>query len=448
MYSYLSQTVPTVIISNTSEAFYNYMSRAGDEQTRARLIEEMQTLGDRNLLYPKNEKLVIVSAPIPHADSLLQQLGYSKTQYAHPQYPSPFLSLDILKEPILLDKIINFTGSEKTIQLIPHATTAEFFKLAQVLRDTHQINVLLPESPAVESLWLRDYIDTKSGFRLLTSNWLSKAHEQLLEGFVCQAIEQAAEVIYWFVRQEKACLVKGDRSNDALGHTIFLTDELLSLPEILQRLKRNLFLNHDLIIVEEYVVSSRRMFPSVECFVPPPDVGQPEMTYVCNQIFHESGTFAGLLISRDFENESWYLPLVTSGLQIAQKLQIMGYVGHFDLDAIVDDAGQLFLLEINARRTGGTHVHELACSLWRSQYLEQVVLLSNSAMDSGKINQFDQLYAALKPVLYPMKSLNSGIIITHSSGLSAHRFGCVMIAASVQQVLELQQQVIQIIQAI
>jgi hypothetical protein len=236
--------------------------------------------------------------------------------------------------------------------------------------------------------------------------------------------------------------VKSDRSNDALGHTIFKADELLPLSEIVRRLNQNSFLEQDLILVEEYIASPQRLFPSVELFVPTLDFGSPQMTYVCNQIFHESGTFAGLLVSREFESERWYVPLVESGLQIAQRLQKSGYVGHFDVDAIVDSEGQLFLLEINARRTGGTHVHELACSLFGPHYLDDVVLLSNSAIDTQRVTQFDQLIVALNDFLYPMHQKPEGMMITHSSALAEHKFGGIFIASSTQRVLELQQQIL------
>ncbi|HEY9619629.1 MAG TPA: hypothetical protein V6C78_04625 [Crinalium sp.] len=442
MYSYLSQTIPTVIISNTSEAFFEYMSRANTADERAQFIEAMRTLGDRNLLYPKAEKLVFVSAPIPHAQFLLQKLGYLSTHYSYPQNPSPFLSLDILREENLLHQIVQYAGIERTLQLIPHATTPEFLKLVQCLQQDYQINVLLPESPDLDCLWFRDYIDTKSGFRALVSQWLPNANERLIEGFVCQTIEQAAYVVSWFLRRDTSCLVKSDRSNDALGHTIFKADELLPLSEIVRRLNQNSFLEQDLILVEEYIASPQRLFPSVELFVPALDSGSPQMTYVCNQIFHESGTFAGLLVSREFESERWYVPLVESGLQIAQRLQKSGYVGHFDVDAIVDSEGQLFLLEINARRTGGTHVHELACSLFGPHYLDDVVLLSNSAIDTQRVTQFDQLIVALNDFLYPMHQKPEGIMITHSSALLEHKFGGIFIASSTQRVLELQQQIL------
>ncbi len=59
-----------------------------------------------------------------------------------------------------------------------------------------------------------------------------------------------------------------------------------------------------------------------------------------------------------------------SGMIFARRLQQMGYVGHFDLDTVVDDAGRVYLLEINPRRTGGTHVHEFAEHVFGADYLD------------------------------------------------------------------------------
>ncbi len=69
----------------------------------------------------------------------------------------------------------------------------------------------------------------------------------------------------------------------------------------------------------------------------------------------------------------------------AHRLQAMGYVGHFDLDTVVNDDGRVYLLEINPRRTGGTHVHEFAEHVFGADYLDKVTLLSNDTLSSGGI---------------------------------------------------------------
>lgn len=104
------------------------------------------------------------------------------------------------------------------------------------------------------------------------------------------------------------------------------------------------------------------------------------------------------------------------------------------------DTGDLFCLEINARRTGGTHVHEVGHRLLGKDYLQHSVLLSNTSMDSNGISEFSKLQAKLEPLLYPMGERSQGLIMTHTSGLKHHKFGYVIVAPTGSIALDLQQQ--------
>lgn len=442
IYPYLTSTLPCVFVCNTAETFLRYMSRASCPDIRHRLVAEMGILGDRALLHPADPKLVILSAAIAHFDRFTQQMGFSQTQYRVPAHSSASLCEDIMADEVLLEAIAHYAGEHRTVQMIPHATTPAFVQLADTLRSRYGLTVLLPESPSLENLWLRDYVDTKAGFRhlFLQVQPSLPAQVDLPEGYVAQTVEQATAIAHWFSTRNQPCLVKADIGNDALGHTVIDPQITLSLEDIQAKLEQNPFIQEGLIIVEAFLPSSNRLFPSVELFVPPLAEGVPQMTYVCNQLFFESGTFAGVLVSREFEAEPWYQPLVESGQAIAHQLQNMGYVGHFDLDGIVDDAGDLFCLEINARRTGGTHVHEVGYHLFGKDYLQHSVLLSNTSMDSHGISDFSALQTTLEPLLYPMGDRPQGLIMTHTSGLNHHKFGYVIVAPTEVTALDLQQQ--------
>lgn len=447
MYPYLDSAIPCVFVCNTAETFLNYMSRADRPELRHRLIDEMRVLGDRALLHPADSKLVIISVAIAHFDLFVKQVGFTQTRYLVPTNSSPCLCEDICADEAILEAIAHYAGEEHTIQLIPHATTPPFLRLADTLRSRYGLTVLLPESPSHKSLWLRDYVDTKAGFRHLFSQIQASLPSgvSLPEGYIAQNLEQAAAIAQWFMSRDQSCLVKADTGNDALGHTVFSPKLQLSLDDIHHHLSQNPFIHEGVIIVEELVPSSARLFPSVELFVPPLDQGNPEVTYVCNQLFFESGTFAGVLVSREFDRESWYQPLVDAGVAIAYHLQRLGYVGHFDLDAIVDEQERLFCIEINARRTGGTHVHEVGNCLFGKDYLEHTVLLSNTSMSSKSICDFPTLHRILEPLLYPMGDRAQGMIITHTSGLADHKFGYVLAAPTQAEALELQSQIVQML---
>lgn len=438
MLSHVNSDIPIVFISNTGESFYQYVGRADGERSRHELVREMQTIGDRALLYLGGQKLAITSAPVHHLEYLQAHLQYSQTQHAYPQQVSPCLSLDITNDPRLLQRIADFADTQKSIQLIPHASTPEFLKLVDCLTSELGLSVHLPETPSRESVWIRDYIDSKVGFRAFASRSLARDSHLILEGFTCQTSLEASRAAWWFLKSDRACVIKANRGNDALGIDIVKPGDFHSIYAIRSSLERNPFLEDDLIVVEAYAPSTQNLIPSAEFFVPQHHAGEPQFTYICNQIFMKGGTFSGILVDPDFAKEPWYEQLKSAGLQIARELQQSGYVGHFDLDAIVDDDRNLHLLEVNARRTGGTHIHELATHLFGEHYDRAFV--SNTAFPcSTEISTFSALVDCLSDVLYPANDEGEGIVITHTSDLHEHRFGYVAIASSSDRVLELQQ---------
>ncbi|MBA3534560.1 MAG: hypothetical protein H0T73_21790 [Ardenticatenales bacterium] len=441
MIPHLTRNVPVAVICNISETFYDFLSRAGEESECARLVHGEQYRGDRALLWVGDPKLLIVSLPIPHASDLMRRLGYEGTTYLAPAAPSPWLSLDILREPALLQALVAYAGPERTVQLVPYATTPQFMQLVATLREAHGLTILLPESPAPEALWLRDYIDTKAGFHLLVPHWLA-GEATLPRAIVCHSQEEAASVVHWFISQGQPCLVKADDGENGIGNLVIQPDAGASVMEHLNALRYYSFLSEGWLTVEAFIPSSGRLSPSLELFVPPQGSGIPEITYVCNQLFLAFGDFCGVLLSRDLLAARWYAPLAESGLRIARGLQEMGYVGHFDLDAVVDDEGRLFLLEINARRTGGTHAHEAGHFLFGPAYLEQVALLSHDAMSSGALTSSEALLACLEDLLYPLtEERTRGVIITGTSALAVGEFGCLIVAPTTEEVIDLQQQV-------
>jgi hypothetical protein len=152
-----------------------------------------------------------------------------------------------------------------------------------------------------------------------------------------------------------------------------------------------------------------------------------------------------VLLDRALLDAPWYPSLVDDGLLIARRLQALGYAGHFDLDAIIDANGQPYLLEVNARRTGGTHAHEFALRQFGPDYLRQVTVLAHNRVASGAITDWPALQAALSDLLYRAaeRSRRSPVggeprgVVTIASALAVGEFGCCIIAPSRPEVLAL-----------
>jgi hypothetical protein len=432
MLAHLRQGTPTITLFNHLEAYGSFLRR-GDE---SHLLQNWGMHGDRSLFWAGDPKLTFVSTPIPGAELLCQRWGYSGTRTLAPQHPTTNLAFDILAEPPLLQALLEHAGREKTIQILPFCTTPVIHQFANILRNEYKLKVLLPESPTVENLWLRDYIDTKSGFRELILQWLGEP-ALLPFGFICQKKEEARDAVLNFLRRGKGCVLKSDIGVSGLGHQIFRPNEKWFSESILDAIVKNEFLRDELLVVDELIPTANQLSPSLEMFVPPAGSGTPQITHLARQLLTDFGSFAGALISRELLDAPWYPSLKKVGLAIARNLQELGYVGHFDLDAIISDDGKMCLMEVNSRRTGSTYVHELAQFILGDDYLAESILLTNHKISCPGITDPEHLLQTIDDLLFPIAAGGCGAVVTTTSHISEGSFGAVFIGRSTQEVLEI-----------
>jgi hypothetical protein len=428
--------LPTIVIHNNLEVFNHFLKRTD----KTELIYQRRFHGDRALFWLGPSKLVIASMPMIDYEFICQTWGYNQTTVITPDYPSSFLSLDILSDQNLMDKIVAYAGPQRTLRLIPYANTREFYMLANTLRNNYGLNVLTPESPEPQNLWIRDYVDTKAGFRNLCQHWINEifpGRDLLPFAIACRDISQAVEVICWFLAQNMPCVVKSNSGMGGNGNYPLRPAQFAGAEAIEAFLLEDKFLSDDLIMVERYIESFQTLSPSLEFFVPPTGQGDPQITYLSNQVFSDFGKFEGVLIDRRYQQQPWYPTLECCGLEIARKLQELGYAGHFDLDTIVDEEDRIHLLEINARRTGGTFVHEFARQVIGPDYINRAVLLSCNKIKCPKMSSLEPLMLRLSDLLYRPGENQSGVVISASSTLPHGYFSCILVAPSYEETIEL-----------
>ncbi|MBN1304990.1 MAG: hypothetical protein JXA13_11200 [Anaerolineales bacterium] len=430
-----------VAVYNNLEAFYPFLCK-GEDGT---LFEKRKYRGDRGLFWLGKDKLLFATTPVPPGIELWKLWGYEGTEIIAPQQATHQLSLDILREPALVQRILDYSGEEQAVQLVPYATTSEFLELTEKLRSEYGLTVYLPESPCKEDLWLRDYIDKKTGFRTLVSQWVCD-NNLFPFGLVSHCLDEAADAVLWFLEQGRSCVVKADSGESGIGHLVFNRKQV-SRQDVLKELVTDPFLQGDVLIVEEHIQSSKMISPSLELFVPPLGEGLPEITYLSNQLFEKFGRFAGVLVSKSILKESWYPRLAEYGMRIAAQMQEMGYIGFFDLDTIVDDDGRLYLLEINARRTGGTYVHEFALQTFGADYINHVVLLCNNAIECPGVTDTGTLLEIIGDLRLVVGNSSRGLVVTVTSTLPNEEFGCIFIAPTEDEVLALKEELLDRINA-
>jgi hypothetical protein len=430
---------PLVIVHNYLESFQKFLSRSKDENT----LLDRRFNGDQALFWLGDSKLVISSAPIEDSQLLRERWEFEDTKTISPRKMSVSLSKDILRESHLREAILEMAGQDRKVALVPYATTSEFLHLADTLREEDGLDIHLPESTPNTNLWIRDYLDSKVGFRSVLSQVSEeKRYLNIPHGFTCADLEQVIEAADWFRRRGKGCVVKANIGGSGVGN-LFLPIETIQDKEIIaNQVKSNQFLSQDIFIVEELIISPGNISPSMEFYLPPKDRGAPQFTYLCNQLFERSGRFAGVVISKELEGTSWWPNFSKQGYQVARRLQQVGYTGTFDLDAVVDPDDNCFIVEVNSRRTGGTYAHEFMEHNFGPEYMDHFTVLSENKEPSGNCRSLKELETAIDDLLYPIDGEPHGVIVLLTSMLPMGYFGYLVLGSSIGEVKALRSQMI------
>jgi hypothetical protein len=429
---------PVVVIHNYLESFRDFLSRTGDQEA----LLDRRFNGDQALFWVGDPKLVISSAPIENAETFCEKWGYENTLTVSPSQLTPSLSMDILREPPLVEKVVEYADTKGRVALVPYASTKELYILADALQKEHGLEVLLPESPQRENLWVKDYVDSKVGFRTLATQWIQEENSYPF-GFVSPDQAHVIEMADWFRIRGKGCVVKASIGGSGVGNLFLPIDAMPTRESIAESVRANEFLKDDLFVVEEYILSPNQVSPSMELFVPHPENGPPKITYFCDQLFEESGRFAGMLVGKELEDQPWYPKLAQTGLHIAGQLQQIGYVGYFDLDSVEDAEGNIYFVEINSRRTGGTYAHEFLYHVFGPDYGEEISMLCRNKFPSGKITTMEELEKVIGDLAYPIGGNKQGVIVMLTSMLYQGYFGFIILARTLDETKRLYQELVE-----
>ncbi|HKJ28335.1 MAG TPA: hypothetical protein VJ965_11900 [Anaerolineales bacterium] len=429
---------PVVVVHNYLESFRSFFSRTGDDT----ILFDRRFNGDQALYWMGNDKLVITSVPITDAAVLCKRWGYTQTKTLAPKNMTASLSQDILEEQELLEAILAQAGDAKKVAMISYAATPEFLHLAETLTKQYGLDVLLPECPTPERLWVKDYLDSKVGFRNLFPQWThDDDRHKYPEGFICDNLDNVAEMVHWFRENGKGCVIKASQGGSGVGNLFMpLKDIPDTVVKIYEHLCSNIFLVQDLYVVEELIDSPTKESPSAEVYIPPLEAGPPIMTYLCMQHFESSGRFAGVLIGSEMEDKTWYPKYVDTEMFIAGEMQKMGYVGYFDMDSIIDEHNDVYMVEINARRTGGTYAHEFMEFVFGPEYFNRIAMLAHNKFDSGRLRTLPELEEAIADLLYPIKGEERGVIVLLTSTLSQGKFGFLVVGDTLAETISLRAQ--------
>ncbi|OGK74490.1 hypothetical protein A2459_04650 [Candidatus Roizmanbacteria bacterium RIFOXYC2_FULL_41_10] len=196
----------------------------------------------------------------------------------------------------------------------------------------------------------------------------------------------------------------------------FASDKTTFLQQLKSRLTETLW-QEPAVIVEALIEPDSSKFggsPNVELFIN--ETGQVDFSYPCEQILEQGKKFIGVYIHPELLKSPQMQAAKQAGMALGKVLSDKGYRGCFDIDMVVDKEGRAFAVEANLRRTGGTHLHELAEALLGEGYWDKYYLMSLDLKLKQALS-YQELKAKIEPLMLK-PGQTKGIVIVNPDMLS------------------------------
>ena len=394
-----------LVIANTAEAFAPLLDRSDPGTGRA--LHERDLAG-RALFWGGPETIVV--APEPNDPALVKHaaglMACDLLEVWHPARSSLGLCADILADPALLVRLSEACERAGDFRVRPYAVTPEFCELSERLGWGDWRDALCAAAE----------LDSKAGFRRI----FECSELALPEGTICGSAEDTAAALHAFANRERAAAVKVHNGESGWGLRFFdPMDGRLATHRLCERAVQSLFASESVwaagpYVVEQYVDCDRTepgFSPSGEGSV---DATGVRFDYLCDQLVNADGEFAGVSIGHEVELSPRAEALRRQTLIVGEALRARSYRGTFDVDFIIDRAGEIFAVECNARITGGTHVIGVARALFGEQWRKRSFVSNDAIRYDADPIPAAQILARLDALLM-RRGRDRGIIVSFVS---------------------------------
>jgi hypothetical protein len=416
------QNIKEIFIANTAEAFADLLQQIASKTDQKDRIQQELDLSQRAQFWGTDNKIVISPNPIPNV--LLrcnaERIGYKNIKNLWPKNFNIRLCKSILNDPALIKTIIKIFQSNQGVKVSSYAVTDDYINLLRFLEEKatgwQVINLPKTKNP----LSLVKAIDSKNGFRKIIANLLLQENLKLPSGFICHTEANVVEAICHFLDTGKGFVIKVHNGESGWGVKIIDNDAVHKLARnkindwLRELFKSDLIWDFAPYIVEEFISVDKTMsggFPSGEGHIT--DDGFV-FDYNCGQEVTEEGYFEGIVLKNDIIPDSVNSSMRIGMDIIGNELYSKGYRGIFDVDFAVGQDGNLYILESNARMTGGTHVYNIRSYLGISG--NKAYIISNDSFRYNMpIQKPEELLARLSDVLYPIEYQKRGVVISFVS---------------------------------
>jgi hypothetical protein len=447
-----------IYIFNMSEDVWPFICAMSDKKKQVFEIDENANSCDRDFftcsdedntlfIFPKNVPEVFLSYYTKLFDK-------KNIRVVVPKHHSGVICEDVIQDDAVMDAIMKAANGSKRLVMRSYTTSQQFIDLVQLLKDKGLI-IFTPDAPEEEDSWTINFFGSKSGIRQLAQQ--SKAAEpdfMMPEGHIVMGIVDTAKIAAKKYINEHGVVLKTNKGHSGAGVLIFREGDLPSTYEeceiaILSLLKRDAYWNMFPIVVESFVIVNSSIgggYPNVEFQIL--KNGHVEFLYYCGMRVSDQGVFKGVEIHNEVLSDHVSARIVDTGFYIGEQYRAAGYRGYFDVDFVAARNGQLYVTESNVRRTGGTHVYEVAMRLFGKDFLYTTYILSNNAyqLPKEKPQTAQSLLGVLEPIFFDKKK-KEGIIIASVNMLAQQEFGYIVFGENKRRAYEIEQEMETLLQS-
>ncbi|WP_344361338.1 peptide ligase PGM1-related protein [Streptomyces gobitricini] len=230
-----------------------------------------------------------------------------------------------------------------------------------------------------------ELLNSKVVFRALAAG----AGFSIPDGIPCRTSEDLTHTLHQLLAAHRAVILKRDRAVGGHGNIVVTTDPdlegvgalhtiVLDDPTDHEQVLKEAGLTathapHGEVVLEAFHPGCTSVYVEVDC----PERGEPVLLNGGQlRTAQHPPILAGLALPpRNVPSPAWER-FTDEALRMARFMQSLGYRGLASIDAVIDQAGNTWFNEVNARLGGSTHLHHIAKSLVGPRWTDSHVLIS------------------------------------------------------------------------
>lgn len=436
--------IRTVVVANTAEAFERLLGKVSQTDEGTRRIRHELTLSQRAFFYGGDDKIVITPQRIP--EELMSRnaklCGFSNVQNVCPAEPSIALSRAASKDRPLIELLTRTLPKTEPVAFLSYAVTPAFRSFLKKI-GKEGVQAVAEDGSVTFPSWILDYLDSKVGFRIEMQRLATNRRILIPEGFTARNTKEALNMAEWFYSRGRSAVIKVNFGESGWGLWVLKAKAYPNAAAMRKTFRSQTLSDpiwkETLCVVEEFIEPDEETAggsPSAELFI---GNDGPRITYCCGQLL-DNGQFFGIEMGKDVLSQRVKGALERIALAVGNRYHELGYRGFCDIDFVATKNGELYAVETNPRRTGGTHVYDLARRLFGDSWENERYFLSHDSFQYGAhVLSAENLFKTLEPLLFPIRGEKKGIVVT-SINPSDPVIGYVAIDADKESGMRLQRQ--------